>query len=136
MKDQHVKENYNKELPPTLFNWILLVWFILLFVWDGVLSRKSGPAYLIITIPIVLSAIGFILLALKGTNARFYFNPRTDSDGWVMRTGQTLKFAAKRLAQNYPRIIKKVRLKDSTFKVTVTKKYKYNPNPISIEEVD
>ena len=38
--------------------------------------------------------------------------------------------------RSYPTFVKKIKLKDSTYKVTVTKKYKYHPNPTSVEEIE
>lgn len=136
MKNQKKKYDYRKDIPWAVFNWMLLAWVLLFLVLQA--SWEVMPDYYIklVLAVLLISLAWFGVLCFKGTRARFIVNPRTDSYGWVMRTGKKLKYAAKRLARSYPILVRKIKLKDSTFKVTITKKYKYHPNPTSVEEVE
>jgi hypothetical protein len=136
MKNQKKKYDYRKDIPIAVFNWMLLAWVLLFLVLQA--GWEVMPDYYnkLVLAVLLISLAWFGALCFKGTRARFMINPRTDSFGWVMRTGKTLKYAVKRLARNYPILIRRIRLKDSTYKVTITKKYKYHPNPMSVEEVE
>lgn len=136
MKDRKKKYDYRNDIPWAVFNWMLLVWVILFLVLQA--GWEVMPVYynVFIHAVLLLSLAWFGLLCLKGTRMRFILSPRTDSHGWIIRTGRTLKYAARKLMRSYPTFVKKIKLKDSTYKVTVTKKYKYHPNPTSVEEIE
>jgi hypothetical protein len=128
------KYDPRQDYPVALFNWMILLWFTLFMAAEYLGSRFDPSLRLLCYALVLLSALFMCNLALKGTRLQYYFNPRTDPYGWVMRTGSKMKTLAKKLRYNYPQIIKMIRLKDTLYKVRITRKYRYHPNPITIEE--
>ena len=139
-KPRKNKFDFRDEIPYAVINWLILAWFVIaIFSSFAVVPEDSrlkpfieiGSIALLISISILI-----FILCFRGTRLSFLINPRTDSDGWVMRTQNKLKVMAKRLAYNYPELIKRIHLKDSTFRVKIVKRYKYHENPITIDEVE
>ena len=136
MKKRKKQFDYRDEVPYVLLSWMTLLWFILYLAGEYLFNNISETLGSVCFILIFVSAVVIAILAFKGTSIKFWFNPNTDSEGWVFRTHNKMKTMAKKLRNNYPEIVKKIRLKDTLYKVKITKKYRYHPNPMSIEEMD
>ena len=136
MKNNRKKFEYEKEIPFVLLNWLALGWLTVYILLDY--YQESFPPYIEVTLIVclVVLLLLFAKMCFKGTRARFIVSSTTDSNGWIVRTGKKINYAARKLARSYPILVKTIKLKDSTFKVKITKKYKYHPNPTSVEEVD
>ena len=136
MKSPKKQYDYRKEIPWAVLNWMFLGWVLLFLILEATWEILPVFYLNLLRALMIMSFLFLGLLFFKGTRWRFILSSKTDSHGWIIRTGKKLKSAARKLAINYPTLVKTIKLKDSTYKVTVTKKYKYHQNPTSVEEID